>query len=395
MSTHELQFNESPSDERYLTNMEPTPFQWSPPRLQKPLSELTKHLTHVPIRDMEDWVHRPTEIRRRQASRMNGKVARPMNCFMLYRLAYADRTKKLFSIANHQVVSQLTGESWKFETVKIRRDYRRLASIEKNNHMKAHPCYKFAPKKKVQQAKQDEQLPSLSHSGTSDTYPVLDQDYAKCLIESGDRSVPLSPLQHGLPIMTYYNSTWPTESPSSPSSEIVQTGNRLFHYLQPANPQHLKGCYMEDGLLSSIESQDLQDYSSTVLVELPEATNHDHILPQSSTLGMPTNGVVDSQLLGLYGDPSNPIAAPQVCSRLQHPVWQDIWTNNGYLPAIDEPSVLNSIAYPVDSPYRLMGDYEAWESRLELNMGAPDGDFSCWPIIHPQKASHIFNGFQW
>lgn len=396
MSTHELQFNESPTDERHLTNMEPTPFQWSPPKFQKPLSELTEHLTHIPIRDMEDWVHRPTEIRHRQASGMNGKVARPMNCFMLYRSAYADRTKECFSLHNHQWVSQLTGKSWTFETPEIKRKYRRLASIEKINHAIAHPFYKFAPKQKVQQPKKDEQFLSLSHSSIPDSEPALDQDYAKCLMESGDRSVPvlLSPLQHGLPMITHPNSTWLTKIPSSPSSKIVQTGNGLYHYLQPNNPQHLKGCHIEDGWLSTIELQDSWDSSPTVLVGLPEATDHDHRLPQSSTLtaGMSINSVVDSQLLGHYGDSSNSIAAPQVYSRSQHPVWQDIPTNNGYLPATNASSALNSIVYPADSHYDLMGEYKAWESTLRLNMSTPSDDFGGW--LHPQEAIHDFDGFQ-
>ena len=114
--------------------------------------------------------------------------------------------------------------------------------------MIAHPCYKFAPMKKAQQAKQDEQLPNLSHSGTSDSVPALDQDHAECLMESGDGSVPLSPLQHGLPMITHPNSTWPTKSPSNQSSEKVQAGNKLYHYLQPNNSQHPKGCHIVDGL---------------------------------------------------------------------------------------------------------------------------------------------------
>lgn len=76
------------------------------PQFTSSLSELTKHLTHILIRDMEDWVHRLTEIRRHQVSKVSGKIARPMNCFMLYRSAYADRTKELVSMKNHKVVSR-------------------------------------------------------------------------------------------------------------------------------------------------------------------------------------------------------------------------------------------------------------------------------------------------
>ena len=390
MSTLELQNDESPSDGRHVANVEPTP-------LQKPLSELTKHLTHIPIKNMEIWVHRTTETRRFEVSEINGKVARPMNCFMLYRSAYADRTKEWFSIDNHQGVSQLTGKSWRLETMEIRQKYRRLATIEKYNHAIAHPCYKFAPKEKVQQAKQDEQLPGLSCSGASDLGPALAHEYAKCLMESGDGSTPLSLLQHGLPMMTYPNTAWPTKSPCSPSSELVQTGNRLYHFLQPNDSQRLKVCQVEDELPSSIELQESQNSSSTVLLGLPEVTNgnHDHLLSQSDTLmgGMPTESAIDSQLLEYNENSSDSIAALWVYSRPQHPVWQDIPTNNSYLPTTNTASAL-SMAHPVDLSYLLMEEYKTWESSLRPNMSAPSGDFSGRPIIHPQEACHGFDGFQ-
>lgn len=94
-----------------------------PSKLSSPLSELTKHLTHIPIRDMEDCVHRPIEVRRHQVSKISGKVSRPMNSFLLYRSAYAGRTMEWVSKKNHQVVSQLAGESWKLEMVHIRKKY--------------------------------------------------------------------------------------------------------------------------------------------------------------------------------------------------------------------------------------------------------------------------------
>ena len=109
-------------------------------------------------------MRRPIEVRRHQVSEMSGKVARPMNSFLLYRSAYADRTKKWVSKNNHQVVSQLAGKSWKLETVDIRKKYERLATTERNNHAKAHPGYKLAPKVKNKRAKQeDERSPSRIH----------------------------------------------------------------------------------------------------------------------------------------------------------------------------------------------------------------------------------------
>ena len=401
MSTHRLQFNEPRSDEEQ-TNMELMPFQWSPklqnplaqyiskqravqapifqqegnvdsPQFTIPLSELTKHLTHIPIRDMENWVRRPLEIRHRHISGMNGKVTRPMNCFMLYRSAYADRTKTLFSIGNYRVVSQLTGESWKSETLEIKRKYRRLASIEKSNHLIAHPRYKFSPKRKVQQAKQCERIPSVHHLDTPGLGSTLTQDYAKCLTESNSGSIPLSPSEPGLPL-TY---TWPTKNSSNSSSKIQQSTDRLHQHLQPHNLQHHNGRHIQDGLLSSIELQDLQHSPSTALVGLPEAINHDPILPQSDTVisEMISNHIIDPQMLELNGNSSNPIAAPQGYSELQHHMCQDIPTSNGYLPTTDMPFALDTIAYFVNPPY--MESQETRELRLSSSMDTLIGDFSC------------------
>ncbi|KAI5287297.1 hypothetical protein KEM54_006093 [Ascosphaera aggregata] len=124
----------------------------SPPKkgtfnLPAPLSELTKHMTHIPLRDMEAHAHRPLEVRLREVENKNGKIARPMNSFLLYRSAYAERTKEWCSKNNHQVVSRVSGASWPQETNEIREKYERLAIIERENHRKAHPDYKFTPNK--------------------------------------------------------------------------------------------------------------------------------------------------------------------------------------------------------------------------------------------------------
>ena len=58
-------------------------------RLEKPLSELTRTWTHVPVVDIDAYVNRSAEIRRQEVEegKNPGKVKRPMNSFMLYRKA--------------------------------------------------------------------------------------------------------------------------------------------------------------------------------------------------------------------------------------------------------------------------------------------------------------------
>jgi hypothetical protein len=117
------------------------------PTLTAPLSVLTKDMTNVPVRDMEAWVKRSTEERMKEAEKRNGYITRPMNSFMLYRSAYAERTKTWCLHNNHQIVSSVSGESWPLEPPEVREFYNELARIERMNHQNAHPNYKFSPSK--------------------------------------------------------------------------------------------------------------------------------------------------------------------------------------------------------------------------------------------------------
>lgn len=117
------------------------------PKLTAPLSELTKSYDHIPIKDMDAWVNRSDEARMNDVKKKNGYITRPMNSFMMYRSAYAERTKIWCLQNNHQVVSAVSGESWPMEPEKIRNMYIEYAKQERENHARAHPTYKFQPAK--------------------------------------------------------------------------------------------------------------------------------------------------------------------------------------------------------------------------------------------------------
>lgn len=85
-----------------------------------------------------------------------GHVTRPMNSFMLYRSAYAARTKAWCHENNHQVVSSLSGESWPLEPEHIRAQFDEWAKIERQHHQQAHPDYKFSPSKANNKRRKDE-----------------------------------------------------------------------------------------------------------------------------------------------------------------------------------------------------------------------------------------------
>jgi hypothetical protein len=118
-------------------------------KLEKPLSELTKDWKHVPVADIEAYVNRSAEERRREVEegKVPGKVKRPMNSFMLYRKAYQNRTKNWCLQNNHQVVSQVCGDSWPLEPDEVKDQFSEWARIERINHQSAHPSYKFSPTK--------------------------------------------------------------------------------------------------------------------------------------------------------------------------------------------------------------------------------------------------------
>ncbi|KFY16739.1 hypothetical protein V492_01129 [Pseudogymnoascus sp. VKM F-4246] len=118
-------------------------------KLDQPLSELTREWTHVPVVDIDAYVNRSTEIRRQEVEegKNPGKVKRPMNSFMLYRKAYQNRTKSWCLQNNHQVVSQVCGDSWPLEPDSVRAQFNEWARIERQNHQNAHPGYKFSPAK--------------------------------------------------------------------------------------------------------------------------------------------------------------------------------------------------------------------------------------------------------
>lgn len=116
------------------------------PKLTAPLSVLTRDHP-VAIKDMESWVNRSKEVRQDEAEKRDGYVTRPMNSFMLYRSAYADRAKSWCRENNHQVVSSIAGESWPLEPPEVREQYNQYAKIERLNHHAAHPDYKFSPSK--------------------------------------------------------------------------------------------------------------------------------------------------------------------------------------------------------------------------------------------------------
>ena len=141
--------------------------------LSGPLSELTKDMVDIPIKDTEAHVSRSIEERRKEAER-DQFIKRPSNSFILYRSAFAERARAFQKSANHQVVSSLAGESWAMEPPEIRNQYDTWAKRERDQHAAAFPDYKFQPQQNKGSGRKRKGRDDDSEEEESD----LDSDYA-------------------------------------------------------------------------------------------------------------------------------------------------------------------------------------------------------------------------
>lgn len=246
-------------------------------------------------------MRRPIEDRR-QTSKKSGKIVRPTNSFLLYRSAYAARISEWSSTENYQVVSELAGKSWRFEANDIKEKYERLAKIEKEYHAKAHPEYKFAPKKKQTNRKRLE--PNCP--GTSGPNATLNRNYAMCLTECDDKqkihaSVSLDSRELGSPTMIYLDPRlkWEADKPQLQHSE------------------NLKSLDIGNGQSCTENPQGLGYYSSTDPTLLEPAYNN---MQPFGTREMFKDSGMHTQLPSFYHDTSSPLVGQQVYGNIGYPM---------------------------------------------------------------------------
>ena len=288
--------------------------------LDAPLSELTKDYT-LPIRDMGAWVNRPAEDRRKEAEKKNGYISRPMNSFMLYRSAYAERVKQYCKENNHQVVSQVTGASWPMEPEHIRKLYERYAIVERDNHQLAHPDYKFAPNKNgKKRAREDDDDSDGEWGGSSRT--KRSRTGASSMRGDTPRS------RTGTPFDDYYS--------PSPYQQAVPYNPSAYDYHYPQGPPppmymdqppHHNQYYqtrvrqyapnVEDVQFGRVENAFPQQDHMLSLVGMPSVDDQKLLAP--TEFGMPGNGdILDPRLAETYaifdfkfGSLEQPFPSPQ------------------------------------------------------------------------------------
>ncbi|KAK4197478.1 hypothetical protein QBC40DRAFT_102966 [Triangularia verruculosa] len=245
------------------------------PTLDRPLSDLTRDST-IPITDIETYVNRDATARQDevvQCRKNPGKVKRPMNAFMLYRKAYQQRAKEWASQHNHQVVSRVCGSSWPLEPEHIRQQFKAWADLERDNHQKAHPNYKFTPSKPHKAAKYDENFDAHSEASELDEYgdwhnaaarmrsstntPNDDGDYIPSRSVYAATHHPLMGL-HGLAPHHQNRSAFEFSNPGKPMSSAYDTRgltNTFYESHIHNNPRgHMHPGMMEDVLMRKTPS---------------------------------------------------------------------------------------------------------------------------------------------
>ncbi|EXJ71689.1 uncharacterized protein A1O5_05497 [Cladophialophora psammophila CBS 110553] len=207
------------------------------PAVDQPLSILTKDYK-TPVRDMGLWVNRPVEERLAEVERKKGYISRPMNSFMLYRSAYAERVKQFCKENNHQVVSQVTGASWPLEPKEVRDLYERYAIIERDNHAAAHPNYKFAPNKAGKRARNDD---DVSESDPEWEGSVKSSKRSRSARRFESRSASLTPFDDRpsvyhqvIPPQQHHLSAYELSNPYAPAQIMVSSNGMVGDYYQPA-----------------------------------------------------------------------------------------------------------------------------------------------------------------
>ncbi|KAI9844235.1 MAG: hypothetical protein M1837_005741 [Sclerophora amabilis] len=199
------------------------------PKLNAPLSELTKDFG-TEVKNMDEWVNRSSEQRREEVEARNGYVTRPMNSFMLYRSAYAERTKVWCFQNNHQVVSAVSGQSWPMEPIEVKDKYNELAKKERENHQKAHPGYKFSPSKAQNSAKKRKTVVSEDEQSELSDLDELDYDWG------ASRRLKNRPKRRREPAREESQSTTSSQYRGSPDHYQPSRGGAVKSSYQTLNP---------------------------------------------------------------------------------------------------------------------------------------------------------------
>ncbi|KAJ5169517.1 High mobility group superfamily [Penicillium coprophilum] len=369
-------------------------------KLDGPISQLTEAFHSTPIKDMDAWVSRSAHERQNEVRKKNGKISRPMNSFMLYRSAYAERTKRLVGANNHQIVSKIAGMGWKLEPVEIRRKYEDLAKLERDNHAATHPDYKFSPNKTPPANRRDGGSPTIvdegffsdmesdlgSSMGCGSSYiHSRSQSFEEAYYDSSRDSSPFGPDSMMTPGSTYswQNTSHPNGLPMLPPNSLGHESYAGDMHYRPASPNQ----------------QDM-GYGNS-LAGLPGATHHELLQPQltASSHGFPMHDM-DPRLLSNGGESSGvaTMAGPSYAANTgSFSTWVDETQSNFYAASSAPSMSPSTVSYThpsmasayLPSMQSLEGRDSSWDMPRHESMADPTGaEFELWCSAEPSSNNY-------
>lgn len=310
--------------------------------LEKPLSEMGEEWKQS-MAEIETYINRPAEVRRKEIDldrKQPGKIKRPMNSFMLYRKAFQNHTKAYCEHNNHQVVSQVCGASWDQEPEHIKKQFADWAKLERTNHQKAHPGYKFTPAKpktapKRKRDSDDEasdldpyewenaQRLKMARSNTGTPVPEHEAIYSS---HQGYYAPPQQYAQQpgvhpgmvpGRAVMSSYSFNNPNKSMPAPYGQITmpQTGQYLSANSM-ANHSYQQRGFVEDVSYHKTPSpsnpyhQPMQPSLMDAYASPPQPRGLEHTTPPAQFV---QNNQLDTGMFPVNGasfDPSDPLHIP-------------------------------------------------------------------------------------
>lgn len=314
--------------------------------INAPMSQSTLHLTHIPIKDMCAWAHRSEEERREQAEKKQS-IPRPMNAFMMYRLAYSNRAKEFLNVKNYQIVNTAIAQSWALESDEVRNFYNDMSKIERDNHQRTHPTYKFRPNRGPAFASARITGPATPPA-SADT---IENDNAAW--SDGEYGSPHSFHHHyhdrsqSLDTVSDYHSR---DSTPFDHSSVDHSSSYSWNSFPSATMPTIQPSALHGGLGSQVEDvhyhrsspvpANVQYDLSNGLAGLPGSTHHELLQTQASHIA---EGNLDPQMLA-YPESQHmnmqpafaPVANP-------YPIWgEEDAANNCYLTSSPHPSATAS-----------------------------------------------------
>ena len=363
------------------------------PPMAAPLSDLTLDMSDVPIKDMVAWVHRTAEVRKKEVA-AKGKILRPMNSFMLYRSAYAERAKKLLRLNNFQLLNTAIAQSWSMEPLEIRNMYIQLARIERDNHANTYPEYKFKPQKGPATTKRVYELTppastvsepiadpgsltdwdDTNYPFASSSFHQRSHSYDIDLISSRTSS-PFDCAGSAMCSQGYLSTSWNTSYPTS-TLPTVQPG-ALYGDL---------GTHIEDVNFRRASSmpQEMQYTVSNGLAGLPGATHAELLQPlpiHPAPARITDGGNLDPQMLSYENIPSGlPITLGPTYPAVpdSYPVWDGEMVNPCYLTTSAQPDSSSPAPYhpqmAISYPHTVQRN-RSWDSNQHDPNGMSGSDW--------------------